>query len=156
MDETALNVLKTALLLERQGKLFYEQIAGQTASPAVRELFELLAEEETKHIEILSAKDGWRTPTDTPDTLSAKVLTQEVRRQISAASYEAAAISAAMEMENRAVAVYSARAEAAVDPKERELYRWLTQWEREHQRFLADINRELLEEIWHDRGFWPF
>jgi len=156
MDETALNVLKTALLLERQGKLFYEQVAGQTASPAVRELFELLAGEETKHIEILSVKGGWQTPTETPDTLSAKVLTQEVRRQISAASYEAAAISAAMEMENRAVAVYSARAEAAVDPNERELYRWLAQWEREHQRFLADINRELLEEIWHDRGFWPF
>lgn len=157
-DETGLEILKRALLLERQGKLFYEQVASRTESPAVRELFSTLAAEEEKHARILAAKGGPRLPADRelPDSLSQAVLTGEVRRQISAASFEAAAISAAIELENRAVAVYSARAQAASDPGERELYAWLAQWERGHQRFLAKINEELLEEIWQDRGFWPF
>ena len=42
------------------------------------------------------------------------------------------------------------------DPAERDLYQWLADWERGHQRFLARINQELLEEIWQDSGFWPF
>jgi len=91
-----------------------------------------------------------------PETLSGLVLSEDIRRQIGAASYEAAAISAAIDMENKAVALYSGRAGEAPDAAERELYRWLAEWERGHQRFLARIQKELLEEIWHDSGFWPF
>jgi len=42
------------------------------------------------------------------------------------------------------------------DPREQELYRWLAQWERGHLKFLAEINAELLEEVWHESSFWPF
>jgi len=157
-DDAAIEVLKMALLLERQGKAFYEQVAGQTRSPAVRELFRTLAAEETKHVEILTQRGGPRTagPGEVPETLSGLVLSEDIRRQIGAASYEAAAISAAIDMENKAVALYSGRAGEAPDAAERELYRWLAEWERGHQRFLARIQKELLEEIWHDSGFWPF
>src|SRR4030042_1706334 len=107
-DNAAIEVLKMALLLERQGMAFYEPVGGETPS------------------------------------------------QIGAASFEAAAISAAIDMENKAVALYSQRAGQAADPAERDLYQWLADWERGHQRFLARINQELLEEIWQDSGFWPF
>jgi hypothetical protein len=36
------------------------------------------------------------------------------------------------------------------------MYQWLADWERGHQRFLARLREELLEEIWQDSGFWPF
>jgi rubrerythrin len=157
-DNAAIEVLKMALLLERQGKAFYEQVAGQTSSPAVRELFRTLAAEEARHAEVLAERGGSQAaaPGPVPDTLSGLVLSKDIRKQISAAGFEAAAISAAIDMENRAVALYSGRAKEASDPAERELYRWLTEWERGHQRFLARIHQELLEEIWHDSGFWPF
>lgn len=157
-DNAAIEVLKMALLLERQGKLFYEQVAVQTGSPAVRELFRTLADEEAKHAALLAERGGpAAVPAgEVPDTLSSLVLSGEIRRQIGAASYEAAAISAAIEMENKAVALYSGRAGQASDPAERELYQWLAEWERGHQRFLARINQELIEEIWQDSGFWPF
>ncbi len=156
--DAALEVLKMALLLERQGKAFYEQVAGQTRSPAVRELFATLAGEEQKHAEMLSARGGPRAiaPGAVPDTLSKLVLSKEIRKQIGAASYEAAAISASIDMENRAVALYSQRAGEAADPAESALYQWLAEWERGHQRFLARLHQELLEEIWQDNRFWPF
>jgi rubrerythrin len=152
----AIEVLKMALLLERQGQAFYEQVAGQTRSPAVRELFATLAGEEQKHAELLSARGGPGAAAGgpVPDTLSRLVLSREIRKQIGAASYEAAAISA--DMENRAVALYAQRAGEAVEPAERGLYQWLAEWERGHQRFLARLHQELLEEIWQDAGFWPF
>jgi len=157
-DNAAIEVLKMALLLERQGMAFYEQVAGQTRSPAVRELFRTLAEEEKKHAEMLAERGGPAAAARgaAPDTLARLVLSGEIRKQIGAASYEAAAISAAIDMENKAVALYSQRAGQAADPAERDLYRWLADWERGHQRFLARINQELLEEIWQDSGFWPF
>ncbi len=154
--DAALEVLKMALLLERQGKAFYEQVAAQTRSPAVRELFGTLAAEEQQHAEILVARGGSAAPGPVPDSLSRLVLSREIRRQISAASYEAAAISAAIDMENRAVALYSERAGEAADPTESAMYQWLAEWERGHQRFLARLHQELLEEIWQDNRFWPF
>jgi rubrerythrin len=157
-DDAAIEVLKMALLLERQGMAFYEQVAGQTSSPAVRELFRTLAEEEKKHAEMLAERGGPAAAArgTVPDTLARLVLSGEIRKQIGAASYEAAAISAAIDMENKAVALYSQRAGQAADPAERDLYQWLADWERGHQRFLARIHQELLEEIWQDSGFWPF
>ena len=155
-EHAAIEVLKMALLLERQGKAFYEQVAGQTRSPAVRELFGTLAAEEQKHAEILLERGGSAAPGPVPDTLSRLVLSRDIRKQIGAASYEAAAIAAAIDMENRAVALYAERAGEAADPAERAMYQWLAEWERGHQRFLARLHQELLEEIWQDSGFWPF
>ena len=85
-----------------------------------------------------------------------EILSKEIRQQITAASYEAAAISAAIEMENRAVQIYSDRADASFDVKEKQLYSWLAQWEKGHLKFLAEINDELVEEIWYESNFWPF
>jgi rubrerythrin len=87
---------------------------------------------------------------------AAEILTQDLKRQISAADYEAAAIAAAMSMEKNAIQVYGRRAAEAQDPDERALYRWLAEWETAHLDFLARIDRELTEEIWHDNRFWPF
>ena len=85
-----------------------------------------------------------------------EILSKEIRQQITAASYEAAAISAAIEMENRAVQIYSDRADASNDGKEKHLYSWLAQWEKGHLKFLAEINDELVEEVWYESNFWPF
>ena len=166
MAETKeIEVLKTALLLEKRGRAFYQRVSKDSESPAVSDLFSVMAEEEGKHIEYLSkqfanfsAKGEFLELDSGVDSRSAvqEILSSEIRKQISAAGFEAAAISAAIEMENRAVSVYSARAEASDDPRERELYNWLAQWETGHLKFLAEINDELLEKVWYESGFWPF
>ena len=163
--DTALDILKNALLLERRGRAFYGKVAEQTARPAVREFFTLMAEEEDKHIQVLSEQfrayrekgvfaAGVHSHKPSPDFASA-VLSERVKSEIAAADFEAAAIAAALSMERGAVRAYSERAEAATDPEEKALYRWLAAWETEHLEFLAKVDRELIEEIWNDSHFWP-
>jgi rubrerythrin len=65
-------ILKSAILLEKKGKAFYGQVAAQASHPEVKRFFELMADEEVQHINILtgqfkSYQDTERfTPMDTP------------------------------------------------------------------------------------------
>ena len=163
--DTALDILKNALLLERRGRAFYRKVAEQSEQPAVGEFFTLMADEEERHIEVLSEQylayrengsftAGGRQHGPSAD-LASEVLNDRVRGQIEAAGFEAAAIAAALSMERKAVQAYAARSEAATDPEEKALYAWLAAWEQEHLEFLAKVDRELVEEVWNDNHFWP-
>ena len=88
--------------------------------------------------------------------MASKVITAEFKKEISAADYEAAAISAAMSMEKNAITLYEDRAAEADDSNEKALYKWLAEWETQHLFFLSEIDKELREEIWNDNNFWPF
>jgi len=165
-DKTALDILKSAILLEKRGKAFYEKVAEQTPSEAAKRFFDMMAVEEKNHVQILTEQFKHYQETNTfkstdyeneySSNLPSAVLNDEIKQQISAADFEAAAISAAMAMEKNAIALYSQRAKAADDPGERDLYRWLAGWEKTHLDFLAKMDRELTENIWHDNSFWPF
>ncbi|MBN3033984.1 MAG: ferritin family protein [Bacteroidales bacterium] len=161
------DILKEAILLERRGKAFYSNIARQTESEAVRKVFNMMAEEEDEHIEFLSRQFKAfnekheflrpEAPQEHPDEeVVMNILTKEIREQISAASFEAAAISAAIDFETRAVNIYSERAEQASDPMEKETYRMLAEWESGHHKLLYRLNEDLKEQIWNDNSFWPF
>jgi rubrerythrin len=164
-DQTT-DILKSAILMEKRGKAFYEQVARQTSGAAVKRFFEMMATEENNHIRILSDqfksyqenKEFNSSEFDDHQTslVAEQVLSKEIKSEISAAAYEAAAISAAMSMEERAIKLYSDRAARSEDPNEKALYQWLAKWETQHLNFLADIDRELTEEIWYDQSFWPF
>ncbi len=165
-DNSAINVLKSAILLERKGKAFYSTIAKQTQSAAVKKIFTMMAEEEDEHIKFLSRQFASydkhhefikNEPVSVEDdTEEVKILTEEIKKQISAASFEAAAISAAIDFENRAIEIYSGRAEAATDQNEKEMYQMLADWEKTHHHLLHRLSEDLKEDIWNDNNFWPF
>lgn len=165
-ENSPLNILKEAILLERRGRAFYQTVAGQTAHADVREFFEAMAEEESRHVQLLSdqfkavKQNGRFTPEDLTDEHASmatdQVLSEAVRKKISAADFEAAAISAAMSMEEKAIRLYADRAAAASDPEEIKLYQWLADWERGHLKTLSEMDRALTEAIWNDNAFWPF
>ncbi|MBW2412257.1 MAG: ferritin family protein [Deltaproteobacteria bacterium] len=164
--DSTIEILKQAILLEKRGHAFYSQVAGQASGKAVKQFFEMMAEEEVKHVNILSDQfkayksNSQFTPEaindDHSDDVATRVLTGEMKKEISAADYEAAAISAAMSMEENAIKLYSGRAQQAEDPNEKALYDWLAKWEMQHLRFLSEIDKELKEAIWNDNTFWPF
>lgn len=167
MNETkSMDILKQALLLEKRGKSFYHTVAQQTDKNAVKSFFESMAEEEQKHIEILEAqfkayaKNGAFIPDsfnpDESSDMESRILNKEIKNKISAASYEAAAIGAAISMEKQAVKIYKERALSATDAEEKRLYEWLTSWEISHLNMLLEIDKALVQEIWHDNQFWPF
>ena len=166
MPKPAEDILKTAILLERRGKAFYGMAARQTESDAVRKIFTMMSEEEDAHIEFLSrqfaeyersgkfAKNDVETPAG--DTEAVMILSEQVKKEISAAGFESAAISAAIDFENRAVSIYQGRADESTDPNEKEMYQMLADWERTHFRLLHKLNEDLKEQIWYDNNFWPF
>jgi rubrerythrin len=167
MDKNkTIEILKNAILLEKRGHAFYAKVAEQAENQAVREFFQLMADEEAKHIQILS--DQFKIfqsqnkfgPADYSNQdgseLPSKVLTDDVKQAISAAAFEAAAISAAMSMEKNAVQLYADRSKTAEDTREAALYGWLASWETTHLDFLSKIDREVTEQIWYDNQFWPF
>jgi len=165
-DDKTTEILKSAILMEKRGQAFYEKVAQQTSGNVVKRFFEMMADEENNHIRILSEQfkayqdnkqfDAGDFDGKHESDITAQVLSGEIKAEISASDYEAAAISAAMSMEERAIKLYSDRAGAATDPNEKALYNWLAKWETQHLSFLADIDRELTEDIWYDQSFWPF
>lgn len=165
-QDTALDILKSAILLERRGKAFYAKVAEQTSSQAVREFFGLMADEEERHVQVLSeqyrAHQGTgafaphRTGAESPETFASAVLTERLKREIAAAGFEAAAVAAALTMERDALRFYAQRAASAPDPEERALYQWLADWEAGHLDFLARLDHDVTEAVWNDNHFWPF
>jgi rubrerythrin len=166
MTETkTLEILKTAILLERKGKAFYHSVAEKADNEDVRHFFEMMSEEEDDHIRFLTEqfeeynKSAHFKMVDLPkDTHSAddQILSEKMKKQISAASFEAAAISAAIDFENRAIAIYQERSETATDPEEKRFYLFLADWERGHHKLLHEIDKDLKEKVWFDNDFWPF
>jgi len=164
--KTTTDILKTALLMERRGKAFYEKVAGNTPNAEVKKIFTLMAEEEQTHIDFLSkqfatfsknksfGKEQLKGP---GSELAAKlILSPEIKKSISAAGFEAAAISSAIDMETKAIEVYTQWADEATDPNEKELFHWLANWEKGHHKILHQLDEELKESIWYDNQFWPF
>ncbi|KAF0201308.1 MAG: hypothetical protein FD170_2767 [Bacteroidetes bacterium] len=165
MENTQSNeILKTAILMEKRGKAFYEMVAQQTKSEDVKKIFTMMAEEEQTHVEFLSKQFANYNKNQKFDKIELKadagivdeILSGDIKKQISAASFEAAAISAAIDMETKAIEVYSKQAAAATDPNEKELFSWLADWERGHHKVLHELNEQLKEDIWYDNQFWPF
>ncbi len=165
-EDNVLKILKQAILLERRGKAFYKKFAEQAENSAVKEIFSMMADEEDKHIKTLAeqfkayGQDKKFTPFTYDDNdasrVASNVLIQDIKDKISAAGFEAAAISAAIAMEERAIKLYSESAATAADPEAKALYEWLTRWEREHLNLLLDIDRDVREKIWFDNSFWRF
>ncbi len=167
MARTAEDILKEAILLEKRGKAFYQNVAEKCDNAATKEVFEMMAREEEGHIEYLRKQFIHYTkehsflkpdaPEENPEeTVILQVLTDKIKKEINAASFEAAAVSAAIDFEMNAVKLYKSRAKEATDPNEKELYRILAAWEGEHSKLLVEIDNELREDVWNDNSFWPF
>lgn len=164
--QKTLEILKMAILMEKRGHSFYTNVAEQSPDPDIRHIFQTMADEETKHVKFLSEQfrsyeknqefEKIELPDLAKEEFTSLILNDEMKNKISAAGFEAAAITAAIDFEKRAIEVYANRADTASDPNEKTLYSWLSDWEKGHLRILSEIDNELKEKIWNDNQFWPF
>lgn len=163
-ENKTVDILKNAILLEVKGMKLYAAVAEKTDSAALKEIFNMLVKEEQSHEQLLrkqlslvskgqpfdaSGLDDIDVPQVDP------ILTGKIKDEISAASYEAAAISAALEFEKNAVKNYGQKETAASSDEEKKLFNWLVKWETEHMQMLARLEDDLKEQIWYDNNFWP-
>lgn len=161
------DILKQAIIMENRGKSLYAKVAEQTQSEDVRKIFDIMAKEEQLHIDFLSKQYVNYQKTGKFDKLSLEksegedaianmILSDKVKKDISGAGFEAAAISAAIDMETKSIEVYASRSRETTDANEKELFDWLANWEKGHHKMLIELNRELTEKVWQDNNFWPF
>lgn len=162
----ALDILKMAILMEKRGHAFYAAVAEKSPDEEIQHIFLTMADEETKHVKFLSEqyvnyeKQHGFKKVELPDVeleaYATLILSEEMKKKISSAGFEAAAISAAIDFEKRAIEVYSKQAISTSDPNEKALYQWLADWEKGHLKVLSDMDNQLKEKIWNDNQFWPF
>ncbi len=167
MDKNIADILKQAIIMEHRGKSLYEKVAEQTDNKEVKKIFDIMAEEEQTHIDFLSKqlanynktqkfdKNEFQSKQHAKDVVN-NILTQEITEKISGAGFESAAISAAIDMENKSIEVYSDQAKKATDPNAKELFEWLANWEKGHHKLLIELDKQLTEKVWYDNNFWPF
>jgi len=167
MDNKAIDILKQAIIMENRGKSLYQMVEAQTPSAEVKNIFRTMADEEQMHIEFLTKQFAFYNKNKSFDlnqleaiqseeNIANQILTEKIRKDISGAGFEAAAISAAIDMENKSIEVYEQRAKESTDTNEKELYQWLADWEKGHHKLLLELNKILTEKVWHDNNFWPF
>jgi rubrerythrin len=166
-SDQVIDILKQAIIMEHRGKALYTQVAEQTKCADVEKIFRIMADEEQMHIDFLQKQFANYKKTgsfdrndfetgDAGEQVVDLILTDRIRKDISGAGFEAAAISAAIDMETKSIEAYSARAGEASDPNEKALYDWLANWEKGHHKMLLELNRQLTEKVWYDNNFWPF
>lgn len=161
-----LEVLKSAILLEVRGEAFYRKVSDSTENPDIKKIFDIMAREEVLHTKLLREKysevvkenkvSGISLSDDQEQSAASYVLSDSMKSSIESAGFEAAAISAAIDMESRAIKLYSESAEKADDINEKKLFSWLAEWERGHHKLLFELDKDLKERIWNDNQFWPF
>ena len=166
-DNIVIEVLKQAILMEKRGKSFYKKIAEQAENEEVKKIFNAMSKEEDLHIRILSEqfthyahykdfKISNLKDQGEEGSVADMILSKEIKIKLSASGYEAAAISAAIDMENKAIDLYEERGKKAETPAEKNIYNWLAGWEQSHLNILNELDKELKEQIWYDNKFWPF
>jgi len=167
MENQVTDILKQAIIMENRGKSLYQMVADQTPSAEVKNIFKTMADEEQVHIEFLTKQFAFYKKNKTFDTnelekvtaedaIANSILTERIKKDISGAGFESAAISAAIDMENKSIEVYENRAKNSTDANEKELYQWLADWEKGHHKLLLELNKQLTEKVWYDNNFWPF
>lgn len=161
-----LEILKEAILLERRGRQLYSSFAEQAGNEKVKKIFSIMANEEKAHEDFLTQQyknylkerkftgDFSAQNDGADDRLSAMVFDKGFINTLGAASFEAAAISASIELENKTIKIYTERAKNAPDPFEKSLFQMLADWEKTHFRVLRELDDSLKSEVWDKTDFW--
>jgi rubrerythrin len=162
-NEKILDILKNALLLEKRGRAFYKKAKEDSKVEEVKKIFELMENEEEKHIEFLNkqfnslqniGKFLIESFSVEFKPLEEKIF-ESLKEKIEIANYESMAIFMAITFEKEAVNFYDEKAKISTTEDERKVFTYLRDWEKTHVDFLTKIDNTLKEKIWYDNKFWP-
>ena len=165
--EQILEILKKAYQIEVDGYTFYSMTAKQAAKPAVKELFEKLADDEVQHQHFLSNAGrrydtegavAFAVPMAAVDLrgLTNHVFTARFKEQARGAAFEMGVLSVGLTLETNAMAHFNQAAQIADSAEVREFYRYLADWEKQHFDALNALYTSLRADFWGMGGFAPF
>ncbi|MFA5315942.1 MAG: ferritin family protein [Dehalococcoidales bacterium] len=155
-QQKTLDVIKTAIQMEIDGKAFYLKAAGSSGNDLGKKLFTSLAAEEDGHRQLfetiynsISARQKWpetglhKDQTQGIRTLLAQA-TEQMGTGVKAAQTELDAVQTAMSLEDKTFDYYRVNGDKATYPAEKDLYRKLAAQEADHKLILADYYEYLV------------
>lgn len=143
-NDVALQALRQAIRLEKDGYKFYAEAAERTADPRGKEMLLSLADDEKLHLRIvrdqyeaLSGGQGW---VSFPETMERgvepvdldKPLFPPEKEAISPEASDTDALLFALQIENESYELYRKAATETADPAGSEMYQFLAGQERTH------------------------
>lgn len=162
---TMMEVVKEALLAEVKGQQLYSHAAETTTDPAVEAIFKSLAKDEEHHIQVLKAQAKSLFDTGALDLGivsttelgggSHAIIDDDFKRSLKKGTFEMAAIGIGCDLEKKAIAYYSENAEKTDDPNLKELFTWLSKWEKGHLNQLLELEKFYKDAYWAEQGFMP-
>ena len=161
--EAIADVLKKAFQVEVDGFTFYSMAADRTTKPAVQQLFERLARDETEHKAYIMAvmrryeehgASSFRFDPRDPDLaeFSSEIFTDSFKEQTQGEVSELGALSIGVQLESNAVAFFDTAAREASDPQISGFYRFLADWEGSHLRTLQQLYDSIRVDPWPEKG----
>lgn len=160
MHDKKIPILKEAVLLELRGNAFYTKLADTAPDREIASFFRMMAAEEEGHARLLMEELAG-SPKKTDGTgpvfrAADAVLPPDALAGLNPAGFEAAAISAAIDLETRSIELYARQAAESADAAERSIFTRLAAWEEGHRERLLQIDRELQERFRTDNNFQPY
>jgi len=153
------DVLRKAFQVEVDGFTFYSMTAERTTKPAVRQLFERLARDETEHKAYIMAvmkryeehgASSFQFDPRDPDLgeFSSEIFTDEFKEQAEGNVSELGVLSIGVQLESNAVSFFDTAAREASDPQISGFYRFLADWEGSHLRTLQQLYDSIRVDSW--------
>jgi rubrerythrin len=153
------DVLRKAFQVEVDGFTFYSMTAERTTKPAVRQLFERLARDETEHKAYIMAvmkryeehgASSFQFDPRDPDLgeFSSEIFTDEFKEQAEGNVSELGVLSIGVQLESNAVSFFDTAAREASDPQISGFYRFLADWEGSHLRTLQQLYDSIRVDPW--------
>jgi rubrerythrin len=152
------NAIKEAIRLEINGRNFFNHAAEMTHNELGKKMFQKLAEEEVKHIEVFSKlftevlkEADWKKYVRDEELKGESPLIEKLKERMKGAEgkSETQALSIGMELEENAVQFFQKAADEVNDPMASEIFRKISEEEKFHYDLLQAQHDSLT-----NSGFW--
>ncbi len=160
-----IQAVKDALMVEIKGQQLYSHAATTATDPEVKAMFQMLANDEENHVQMLEAQfkplmeegkitlDGFH-PAEL-DHGSQGIIPDGFKKSIKRGDFEMAIIGIGCNLEVQAIAHYKSKAKNIEDPDLKQLFTWLAEWEEDHLAQLRELEGLYQDAYWADQGFSP-
>lgn len=163
--QAVIQAIKDALMVEIKGQQLYSHAAQTTQDPAAKAMFQMLADDEDDHVNILKTQhknlmEEGKINLDNVhpaevDHGAETVITDDFRKSVRRGQFEMAVISIGCDLEAKAIAYYKTKAAETDDPGLKQLFTWLVEWEDGHLEQLMELEKIYQDAYWADQGFSP-
>jgi len=161
-EEHAMDALEIALKMETDAITFYTEAVGKTNSPAGKKMFQTIAEDEKRHVEMISQviKGLNITHKDVSPMKNVKTvfaaMKNEMLQKVEATGDELEAFKIALRMEKEGKEFYEKSLARAKTDKEKALLKRLLEEEEQHYALFSNTYQYLSDTgnwfMWEERG----